>query len=185
VDRRYIPKRVEVSQGDIYSAAPSVLLLDRPFTTLRRETISGRKQALVPYAEDGLPPPGGFQWELRDTPVVCEGRLTYAILLTHDCEIDKRDRDDLRLVALIRPWGSISNTAASNIRGGNRRRFFYLAPQLDAPSWAESYVDFRRITTIRGSALPEEYRVLSLSDTMRLALQEAFIRYVTRAEGDE
>jgi hypothetical protein len=185
VDRRYILKRAEVSQGDIYKAVPSVFIPSRPITAVRRETVGGGKQALMPYTEDGPPPAGGFQWELRDTPVVSDGRLALAILLTHDCEIDKKGRDDLRLVALIRPWASISESAASNIRLGNRRRFFYLAPQLDGPALDESYVDFRRITTVRGSALPEAHRVLSLSDAMRDALREAFIRYVTRAEGDE
>ena len=68
-----------------------------------------------------------------------------------------------------------------NVLAGRRLRFFYLAPH--EPELPESYVDFRRQTTVRGREIRMEDRLLSMSEDVRAAVREAFIQFVTRAEG--
>jgi hypothetical protein len=175
VDEPFAAPRLELSQGDIFRAVPSLLVDQRPLVVVRRRD---RLTALL-HTEGGDAPPGGFTWQGHGETVVARASLALAMLMTHDCELDKDEH--FRTFALIRGWETLPFETQLNILAGRRLRFFHLAPQL--PDLPESYVDFRRLTTVRGREIRMEDRMLSLSDDSRAALREAFIQFVTRAEG--
>lgn len=137
--------------------------------------------------------PGGIQrYDLTDVPgtppdetpvnqtVVVTGVVTHAVLLTHDCEIDKDNT--YRTVALVRPFSTLPGEAVDGIRRGKRYRFFYLAPQQMAPAIIESYLDLRRVTTVRADWLARAERVASMTSLVRDALRGALVRYWSRVE---
>jgi hypothetical protein len=166
---------LRVSQGDVYRECASLFVDSRPLTAVRRA--SGSTPTARLFAEDGAAPPGGFKWDEAEY-VVGRATLALGIMVTHDCELDKDDH--FRTMALIRPWHALAAEASESIRAGGRLRFFHLPAE--HPYLPESYVDFRRLTTVRGRALADDNRVLSMTEHGRAALREAFIAFVTRAE---
>src|SRR5262245_20987553 len=93
----YRPIDAELCQGDILERVPHVLLKEQP-RPLRKTTLPGKRivyemEELVEGALPSTPESGVL------VPVTCQ--VTRAMLLTHDCEVDK-DRKH-RTVALIRP----------------------------------------------------------------------------------
>jgi len=176
----YRPKEpAEVLQGDIFDGQPSIYVLSRPLSVVRTRPEGERIHAGV-HTEEGQPsePEGGYHWDTGEK-IICDGILSPAVMLTHDCEIEKDDKH--RVLALIRPWATIPAQHQEAIRQGHRYRFFWLPEQND-PDFPESYVDFRRLTTVRPQALQEERRLLSMTDRMRQALAGAFIKYITRKD---
>jgi hypothetical protein len=168
----------EILQGDIFDLEPSVFIQSRPLSVVRtRQAGDGRIHAGL-HTEGGDPPEDGFHWETGEK-IVCDGILNRAVMLTHDCEIEKDDKH--RVLALIRPWATIPQDFQEAVRQGRRYRFFWL-PEQSGPDFPESYVDFRRVTTVRPQALQEEHRRLSMTERMREALAAAFIRFITRKE---
>jgi hypothetical protein len=181
VAARYLKPLDIIQQGDVYRNAPSVYLAGLPLGAIRTETISGGRQIPKIYYDDAEPPRGGFHWSSGED-VISRATRDRAMLLTHDCEIEKDDRAKYRMLALIRPFEAVPERDQELIRRGDRLRFFYLAPQDEDPPFPASYVDFRRITTVLAEVLPSDDRVVTLSDDMRDLLREAFARYVTRPE---
>lgn len=168
----YRRKADKVTQGDVYRSVPSIFIPSRPLDVVRK---GPREGALNRFTEEAQEPPGGFRWE-DDELIIAHGVVTRAVMLTHDCEIDKDS--NYRLMALIRPWASLPPEAAEAVKENRRWRFFYLAGH-DAVL-PESYVDFRRITAVRPGALEEENRLLSMTAETLDALREALVRYLTR-----
>jgi hypothetical protein len=165
-----------VSQGDVYGSCASLFVDSRPLTAVRRTSAPTPTARL--FTEGSAAPPGGFRWDEAEY-VVGRATLALGIMVTHDCELDKDDH--FRTMALIRPWHALPPEAAESIRAGERLRFFHL-PEAP-PHLPESYVDFRRLTTVRGRVLNDGDRLLSMTEHGRAALREAFINFVTRAEG--
>ena len=169
----------EILQGDIFDVQPSIFIPSRPLAVVRSRPEGERIHAGV-HMEDGKPKPpeDGYRWE-KGEDIVCEGILAKAVMLTHDCEIEKDDKH--RVLALIRPWSTIPAEHQEKVRQGLRYRFFWLPPQSD-PDFEESYVDLRRLTTARPAALQEEHRLLAMTERMREALGGAFIKFITRKD---
>ena len=133
------------------------------------------------HGEDS-PPREGFKWESKER-VVAEGQLAMAIVLTHDCEIENPDSRQHRLVGLLRLFDRLGDRDKGIILENRHFGRLYL------PSWPEvglpeSYLDLRRITTLRGDALPDSHRIASMTDFGREVLQFAIIRYLTEMYRD-
>ena len=67
------------------------------------------------------------------------------MVLTYDCEIDKDKKH--RHLALIRPLGPLPAQDQQTIRERRNVSYCYLPAYPDI--FEESYVDFRRMTTVR------------------------------------
>jgi len=169
----YCTPKDELSQGDIFVDMPSVYVPE-PVQTATATTCAGNSRHLVPASAE--PELFGAQ----DQIMLARGNLTAAVVLTHDCEIDKDQR--YRLLGLIRPLAGLPLSAVEEIKANNRRRFFYLPAEDEVYALPESYLDFRRITTVNGGVLQPAKRVLSMQDRLRDSMSEAFILYLTRAE---
>src|SRR5262245_19762966 len=108
----------QLCQGDILERVPHILLKDQP-RPLRKTTFSKNRigYELEELAEGTLPttPDEGAL-----VPAVCQ--VTRAMLLTHDCEIDKDKKH--RMVALVRPLpSSMSEQDRATIRENRRFPF--------------------------------------------------------------
>lgn len=169
----YAEPEQELSQGDIFVAMPSVYVRE-PLETANTVTCGGGVQHLVRLSAQ--PQLFGAQ----DETMLTRGNLGRAVILTHGCEIDKDTR--YRLIALVRPIAGLRTHVVEEIRSNSRRRFFHLPPESELYNFEESYIDFRRITTVTGSVLETASRILSMQEHLRESMSEALIVYFTRAE---
>lgn len=173
------PAPNDLRQGDIYRDVLHVMLSEPGFTVLREITIKGGRRAFAPHDADD-PPSGGFTWESKES-VRAEGQVCLAVVLTHDCEIENPDSREHRLVAVVRPLLNLSTGDRETIRSNRQFGRMWL-PAWDEVELPESYVDFRRITTLRKDALPDDHRIASMTDVGRELLQKFTIRYLTEQE---
>ena len=155
------------------------MLSEPGFIVLREITIRGGRRAFLPHDADD-PPAGGFTWESKES-VRAEGQVGLAVILTHDCEIENPDSREHRLMAVVRPLLNLSPSDREIVRGNRHFGRMWL-PAWDAVELPESYVDFRRITTLRKDALPHDHRIASMTDVGRELLQKFTIRYLTEQE---
>ena len=150
---------------------------------LRAETAAGGRKRYGGYPE-GEAPSTKFQSD-EDGDVLAFGRMDSAVLLTYDSELDKDDK--FRQLALVRRLDSVIDpTQRSALRlelqEHARLRFFYLPGQKEDPPFDERYVDLRRITTLRGSALRPEDRLASMTDELREGLRTQFVKFYSRGK---
>lgn len=93
------------------------------------------------------------------------------MLITHDCEFDKKSSTYV-LVTEVRPLKEVDSSSRGNIKNFKTLNTFFLAA---ADNIDESYLDFRRIYQIEKSFLfdrsAQSLRVRSLTDEARAALQ--------------
>lgn len=167
----------QLCQGDILERAPHVIVKEQP-CPLRKATLSKKR---IEYEVDDLPD-GALPMTPGEgilVPATCQ--VTRAILLTHGCEIDKDKKH--RLVALIRPmpieWDDENRKI---VKEGRDYSFFYLPP--GEGKLVESYVDFRRITTVAPRWIDSMTRLASLTDPARQAMMLQLFRFLSRVEID-
>ena len=101
-----------------------------------------------------------------------------AMLLTHDCDYDKRGTDFV-IVAQVLPLSVVDSGSQGHVRARRTRNTFYLEPMLaDGP---ESFVDFRRLDRVHrqiiASLAGEGKRIASLTEEARLALQRQIAQF--------
>ena len=170
-------------QGDIIRQVPH-LHLKPPLKALRKETTRSGER-LVPFeyqfgskeGELAHAPPGGFKFsDGEQVGAFCQ--IALGMVLSHDCEMDKDSKH--RQVALIRPLGPLPPRDQQTIRENLNFSYCYLPAYSDII--AESYVDFRRITTLHPDYLQNPDRVLSLTGEALNYVKIQFIRYVTRLD---
>jgi len=165
----------QLCQGDILERVPHLLLKEQP-QPLRKTTFSGNRIGfeLEELAEGALPTTDEDGVMVRAT---CH--VTRAMLLTHDCEIDKDKKH--RTVALIRPLPEdLPAQDRATIRQNQRHAFFYLP--VGGEGLPESYVDFRRVCTVSPQWVDSANRLASLTAEARRAMLLQIFRFLTRVE---
>jgi len=169
------PEPGDFRQGDIYRDIISLSLTTNDPGVLR--TFQRPNRTIVSLHTPEFPPRDGFHWEVRPEVVAAEGKKAYAIVLTHDCEIENEDEEGFRQVALIRPLAAIHDEVARlTIAAGDHIGRLYL-PSEPSVAFPESYADLRALTTFRRGALRPDLRVLGLTDYGRRWLQSALVAY--------
>jgi len=174
MDSFYRDTDPDLCQGDIVKNIPH-LFLKPPVQVLRKTSSKANRlmfEAFKVDSEDVLP--GGFNVAGENVSAHCQAAR--GIVLTHGCEIDKDEKH--RLVALIRPLVKVKEQDQQTIRENKNRRFFYLEKYQDV--LPESYVDFRRLSTVDPKLINMSERITSLDEKTVLALQAQFIRFITR-----
>jgi hypothetical protein len=181
----YLPPARDVQQGDLYEDMPSVVVVDRPLRVGRPATGPGARELIEVFREGGAEPPGGFMWQPDgngEQSMLVQGRLSRAMILSHDCEIDNDPR--IRIIAMVRPLTDLVLAAQEEIKSGVERPIRYgifpLGPQVETPAMDWSFVDFRRLTTVRPVVLEKSVRIASLSNPLRHAVADAFRLYLFR-----
>ena len=171
-----LPTLGDFRQGDIYRDCLHLMLSQSGYRVLReRPAAQGRTQVFLHGEEN--PPKDGFRWDSKEN-VAAEGQLAMCVVLTHDCETENADNRNHRLIGLVRPL-ELLPTSDRQIVVQNRNYARLYLPAWHAQGIPESYLDLRRITTIRRDALPEDKRIASMTDGGREILQKAIIRYLT------
>ena len=163
-----------ISQGDIWDRVPQVFLRQEP-KALQRRTLSkphGEVLSEVPLSSVDASKESGVAiatqaWTLR------------ALLMSYDCEIDSDPKH--RLIALVRPINQSRSADELEYLRTNRNYAFFHLPAVDGVL-PESYVDFRRITSIGGDLLASCTRVVSLADSSLRAFHFQLYRFLTRIE---
>ncbi len=149
------PPGPDLSQGDLLELVPSVWVEDLGYLS---KTADGPPRFRL-HREKPEP--------LKDDqphPANAMNVRAFGVVLTHDCEIDKDDKQrGSILVGLVRPLSSVSGEEnQEGIRQYTRHRAFYLPANAPPPASEgnqappylaeDGYVDLRRITSVRTRA---------------------------------
>ena len=109
--------------------------------------------------------------------VVASCKRAKALLLSHDCEIDKPSVKNW-IVAPVVPLPVIPGSAHGDIKKNKVFSFLYLPSYRDILE--ESVVVLNHLTTLDQEFVRGANRILSLSDLGRRALYAQHIRWLTR-----
>jgi hypothetical protein len=160
-------------QGDIFATIPHVFLKDRPNQVALM--MAGKRAG---FLVDEFCNPDAPQCS-HEIIVHAQTRVGYAILMSHSCEVDKPPPH--RVIALVRQVSELNKDAEKDtIRKNGKYACFHL-PALEG-KLPESYVDFRRISTIGPRWLTLATRKTSLTDEARKKMLFALFRFFTRLE---
>lgn len=176
----------DILQGDIYDLAPSVLVRSRPIRAARQWKVDkGGREIWAAHVEGGAPPQDGFKWAMDrggEIAVLVHGYLDRAMVLSHDCEIE--NDQNARILAMVRPASHLAEPHRSALFDGKVDQVQYAIFPLEAqdadPRVERSFVDFRRLTTVRPEVLDASVRVASVSEELRRAVARAFWMYLFR-----
>lgn len=183
-DEFYRDADPEWCQGDIIRQVPHIHMKP-PLTAMRKEQSKGGMR-YAPYEYDisdsqaelseRASPQGGFKFDWGEQ-VLSFCQVAFGMILSHGCEIDKDFKH--RTVALIRPLINVQE-GQEIIRANNNLSYCYLPAY--GKIMGESYVDFRRITTLHPDFLQNSERIVSLTDNAVKSIQMQFFRYLTRRD---
>ena len=184
-DPFYLPPGGEILQGDIFEAMPSVYVEGRPLLVARQVTTRDPSNLWEVHPDDGAGPAGGFRWTADqggEGGLLVHAHLGRAMILSHDCEIENDPRT--RTLAMVRPATDLDKRTQATLFSGEEVAGYYaifpLGAQDEEPSMERSFVDFRKLTTVRPAVLAASTRVASLSEQLRFAVARAFTQYLFR-----
>jgi hypothetical protein len=163
-----IPPRVRIWQGDIFTDVPSAILRDRGYLV---DNGNGRFQTVESLTESRDPQ--------RYYPGLSRQRRGRAIVLTHECEFDNRQRATV-IVAAVRDVSHMEpeDQQRALAVGPQHRGRSFLPACRDLPIGA--YVDFGGMTTVSLELLTTFDRVASMNHEARTILQADFFRFLAR-----
>lgn len=165
-------------QGEIIADLPWGLI-ESPLKICRPQTGRGAVQQAAGHEADKLE----SAFKKHEMEVIhARGGRTLGMIVWADCELDKsmeQERDENRWfagVAPVMPLARFEEAIRPGIRASRRRSYFYLPanPTIDLP---ESYVDLRRIWSVKQSLFKQ--RVVALSEPAVRALQAHMYGFFT------
>jgi len=109
-------------------------------------------------------------------------RLNKAIVLTHDCMLDKPNVEFWQVCPLM-PLSILPKPQQGDVRKNRIFRYLHLPPFGDAIP--ESFVDFAVVTTVAPAIVRSAKRLVSLSDYGRQSFYTQYIRWITRWQLNE
>lgn len=156
----------KLSQGDILESV-ALGLLASPTVFLRHATGKG----------------GADGWAVSTSPVVranrvnflASGAMSAAIVLSHDCEIDKEQ--SRVIVAPLKPIGSVAAEHQEHILQQGSWAHVALP---DVPSLGTCFADFRSTTALDRSSVSSTARLASMSPAAVKLLQARLVGFFTR-----
>jgi len=161
--------KTELSQGDLISPQP-IVSATTPEKLLKRGATQKRNVQTWEETTDWLPQKDGRGHFLAS------GRKLNAIVLSHDCEIDKDKK--VLLVAPVLPISTIDDAHRDIVR--NRKRYpFMPVPEIENII-PESYIDLRGICFLERDFINQATRLCSMSETGREDLRFQLIAFITR-----
>lgn len=189
MDLLYLPPVAgEYLQGDIFDEFPSIFVESRPLRVARFWKEQGGRSIWGVHTEGEQAPAGGFRWRMEEhgeSAVLAHGYLGMAMLISHDCEIENDPA--ARTLAMIRPLAHLDETTQRTLFSGREEDVNYAIFPLDAqdgePRIERSFVDFRRLTTVRPQVLEASLRIASASEELRRAVAAQFQQYLFRRVG--
>jgi len=165
----YETPREQFSQGDIFELLPHVFL-GRPLTALTKDGETTLRAETEPFTS--------FD-DTNGQAIVASCKLQRAILLSHDCEIDKAQVIRWILSPVV-PIVRLSNENRDRVRRNRIYAMFHL-PKFHE-SLPESFVDFNQMSTLNSEFVRSASRIVSLSDLGRRGMYMQLVRWFTRWE---
>jgi hypothetical protein len=185
----YLPPKDDYNLGDLIRDVPSLHVPSRPFQVVRKWQPSKEDPSIWDariHTEGGSAPHDGFKWTLEGhgDSIIARGIVHWAVLLSDDCEMEHDE--DHRTMALVKPWDNLPETSQKKVSEGEHYCFFELLAQTEDPKWEHSYVDFRRLTTVKPRVLDKAaHHYASASPELRKALATRFWEYLMRHAAEE
>ncbi len=163
----YENPRPESSQGDILDLVPHIYL-QKPLLSLAREAETIFRASTEPFPQ--------FD-DKNGQSIAATCKRQRAILVSHDCEIDK---PQVRrwLVCPVIPLVALPTENRDLVRRNRIYAMLHLPKYRDG--LPESFVDFNQVTTLGADFIESAKRLVSLSDMGRMGLYAQFIRWLTR-----
>lgn len=160
----------ELSQGDILSqviVGSSV----SPLISLSKTTIKNSQQAWLPNS--GWKPDNNQYGHY-----LSKGKMIYALVMSHDCEIDKNSKGSRILVSAVSPLDVVSNQEVR--QAILEQRYFASMPLPGVPNIGDCYADLRTMTHLDRNLVDRSKRVASMTESARIRLQAQLIGFFTR-----
>ena len=179
----FVAATPELSQGDLFAAVPNVYVRSLAYMV----KVDKNKYELRPRPPRELDTTKDHQANVREASAIADpedpfgnalGFRRSAVVLSHDCELDKLSDRPTVLVALVREMRLVHADDQTRIREYDEKRTFFL-PQGEYLA-EDSFIDFRVITTIRREELENLRRVASLNEDGRVALRAQLFRFFAR-----
>lgn len=165
----YEVPREQASQGDILEFLPHIFL-DLPLTALNEETETTLRTVTEPFSS--------FD-DANGQSVMATCKRQKAMLLSHDCEIDK-PQVTRWIVAPVVPILKLKPANRDRVRRNRIFTMFHLPKYREL--LPESFVDFNQLTTLSSEFVRNAQRIVSLSDVGRRGMYAQFVRWFTRWE---
>jgi hypothetical protein len=159
----------ELSQGDVIRGVVVGLPVCPP-VHLQKMTVKASQQVWSP----GSPNPD-HNGVVR---LLAEGRQCDVLVVSHGCEIDKRDSKKRILVAPVASADRLSTSRDAVFE----QREHALLPLLDIPHLGDCYADLRLIHPVDHSFLRNENRVASMTEEGIVRLQAQLVGFFTRKD---
>jgi hypothetical protein len=147
-----------------------------PLAYLGRNTVQKAGRTHYPVVSD-------FSTFLTDPSglYIARGIQADALVLSHDCEIDKGGRHPKVIVAPIFSEEAIPLQDRASIMAGGRRAFLPLPHPKDGPN---SFVDLRQINFVFQSQIEGPQRLASMTEPGVLRLRAQLVEFFTRVPAD-
>lgn len=162
----------ELSQGDVLTNVPISSLTNPPqflAGAALGKGVSGKGWVETPQIKtdgDGL------------GHALARARIGTVIVISHDCEIDKKDAQPV-VVAVLRSTDTLNGAERSKVM---TQRSLRAMPLPDVPKLGEHYVDLRFMCSMPKGVLMKCDRVASMTDEAVLRLQAQVLGFVCRLD---
>lgn len=158
-----------LSQGDIIAELP-FLLPTSPVKYLRHETLSKGRSG---WSESTDPV------KLKDgrVQIIGLGRLQPAIVLSHDCELDKKRETPRVILAAVSPISSVAAAAQAVILQQGHRAYM---PLPDIPGMGTCMVNFRAVVALDRALVEKSARIASMTEETKKRLQAQLVEFFLR-----
>jgi hypothetical protein len=161
------PERL--SQGDVLQDLVSAIL-PAPLTPIKQTALKGGKTGWqdLPHWQ---PDQNGIGW------CAAKGRLAWALVLSHSCELDKARRRGRVLVAPVLEITQLVASQREQVMDGTR---FALLPLPDIPSVGDCFADLRSSCTIDRALAEQSSRIAHATPEMLPRIQRHLIAFLVR-----
>ena len=162
-----------LSQGDIVSQVLSGTT-DQPLKHLGKESMNKGPKRYWPEVDS-------FQPSKTDGRglYVARGRVTFAIVVSHNCELDKSKQV---LLAPIAELARVNDQKSKETILSQQRRAFLPLPNI--PGLGTYYADFRVMGYSERNSILDANRQASMSDIGVLRLRTQIVAFFTRIDPD-
>jgi hypothetical protein len=106
------------------------------------------------------------------------GARRLAIVIDHDCELEKDDEPRMVHLAQVKPLSGVHEDDRESITTYHQKRMFYLPPSEQLPE--AHYADFRFITTLTRGVVDDLAKIASMNDDGRRLLHFQIFRFFAR-----
>ena len=157
----------KLSQGDIISLLPIGILTSPPKFLKKGPTLGNNQQSWTEHLDYSEEKDG-------KTHFLTNGKMVHAIILSHDCELDKTSR------VLVAPVVSLENLQEADRKKVLNQQTIHHMGLPDVPSLGDYYVDFRLTASVPKHVINNLGRLASMSPDAVRRLQANIIYFYTR-----